>query len=58
VRVPLVWLGTFAPTAECGECGAVGDSPHGPVIYMRQAPPVRTYTDSMTPEERARLTGG
>jgi hypothetical protein len=47
VRVPTVWSSIFPPTPECFECHAVSSGGNGPVIPMRQAPPVRTYTDSM-----------
>jgi hypothetical protein len=57
VRVPLVWMSIFAPTAECADCGALG-SGNGPVIPMKQALPVRTYTDAMEKQKRQRLTGG
>lgn len=43
VRVPSVWNCIFPPASECADCGAVGDSSHGPVIPMKQAPRERTY---------------
>lgn len=47
MRVPRVWSSIFPPTPECFECHAVSNGGNGPVIPMRQAPPVRTYTDPM-----------
>lgn len=55
VRVPLVWMGVFAPTGECADCGAVGAG-HGPVIPMKQAPRVRTYTGNLDSPELSNLT--
>lgn len=46
VRVPIVWASIFPPTAECFDCHALGEG-NGPVIPMKAAPPVRTYTDTI-----------
>ena len=35
VRVPIVWMGIFAPSAECAVCGA--RATHHPVIPMTPA---------------------
>jgi hypothetical protein len=44
--VPIVWASIFPPTAECFDCHALGEG-NGPVIPMKAAPPVRTYTDTI-----------
>lgn len=51
VRVPIVWASIFPPTAECFDCHALGEG-NGPVIPMKQAARVRTYTDTIVPPKR------
>lgn len=45
VTVPAVWMSIIPPTPTCGHCGAVA-AEHGPVIPMRPAEPVRTWTST------------
>jgi len=47
VGVPSDWMATIPPTPTCGDCGAV-EAPAGPVIQMKPAPKVKTYTDGVT----------
>lgn len=39
VRVPLVWMGSYAPKGQCANCRAYESRSHGPVIAME--PPAK-----------------
>ena len=35
VTISGIWMGTYPPTPECRNCGAVPEVPYGPTITMK-----------------------
>lgn len=53
VTVPETWMGIHPPTPTCSKCHGVPKQPHGPVIDMKPATPLKDkLRPSLTEQER------